>query len=287
MPDVDADATHPPRVGCVSYLNAKPLIHGLTEQHPGRLSLHLDVPAKLLAGLESGQLDLALCPVIDAFRSVAALKLIPVGGIACAGPTLTVRLFSRVPVERVTAVHADTDSHTSVALLRVLLHELNGLTPELIHYDARARTADGRPIDPGHPPEALLLIGDKVVTDAPPATVYPHGLDLGEAWHDLTGRPFVFATWMARADTDLGDLPELLSEQRERNLDRLDLLVETYAADHGWPANLAKRYLGQILCYRLGDVEREAIHVFAQRAAALGLCDPNRLPTTDDWFSAP
>ena len=45
---------------------------------------------------------------------------------------------------------------------------------------------------------ARLLIGDKVVTDAPPTDRYPHQMDLGEAWKDLTGLPFVYAMWMCR-----------------------------------------------------------------------------------------
>ena len=267
----------PARVGCVSYLNAKPLIHDLQARHPGSLLLHLDVPAKLLEGLESGDLSLALCPVVDFFRSRVPLQIWPVGGIACEGPTLTVRLFSRVPIEQITAVHADTDSHTSVALLRVLLDAVYGLRPKLIHFDTRSRTADGQPLDPARPPEAMLLIGDKVVTDGPPITVYPHQLDLGEAWHELTGRPFVFATWMAPKGIDLGPLPQLLATQRDENLGRIDELVETYAATHGWPADLAQQYLGSILRYRIGPAEIEAIREFARRAAALGVIDSPQL----------
>ncbi|MBB6430841.1 menaquinone biosynthetic enzyme MqnA/MqnD family protein [Algisphaera agarilytica] len=268
---VDAESTpNSKRIGCVSYLNAKPLIHGLPAEAG---ELQLEVPSRLIGRLLSGEVDLALCSVVDHFFHPEATRLVPVGGIACEGPTLTVRLFSRVPMEKLTKIHADTDSHTSVLLLRVLLHDLYGLTPELVHYDTRAQLAGQTPVDPAHPPEAMLLIGDKVVTNAPPATVYPYQLDLGAAWHDLTDRPFVFATWLAKADGELGELPTVLSETLKANLGRLDEIVQTYAATHGWPADMAAEYLGNILRFEVGERELDAIAHFRGRLESLGLIE--------------
>ncbi|MEM1447385.1 MAG: menaquinone biosynthesis protein [Planctomycetota bacterium] len=275
MVDAQNNPRRRPRVGCVSYLNAKPLIHGLD---PEDVSLSLDVPSRLIDRLlavpagedASGGVDLALCSIVDHFHHPERTRLVPVGGIACEGPTLTVRLFSRVPIEQLTTIHADTDSHTSVLLLRVLLHDLYGLTPELIHYDTRAPQTASETFFPG----AMLLIGDTVVTRAPAATVYYYQLDLGAAWHDLTGKPFVFATWLARAQedaTDLDGLPTRLAEQLDLNLGRLDEIVATYAAPHGWPADLAADYLGRILRYTIGPRELDAIEYFRGRLRALGL----------------
>lgn len=248
----------------MSYLNAKPLIHGLEQ---GPVDLQLDVPSALIGRLTRGDVDLGLCSIVDYFRHAEAIELVPVGGIGCAGPTLTVRLFSRVPIEAITTVHADTDSHTSVLLLRVLLHDLYQLSPEMIHYDTRTtETAEQFP-------EAVLLIGDKVVTDAPPATVYPYQLDLGGAWHDLTGKPFVFATWMKRKGTPLGELPALLEQQLATNLNQLDQIVQTYAAPHGWPSDLASEYLGNILRFTVGTDELDAIEMFSRRLRELDLIE--------------
>ena len=248
-----------PRIGCVSYLNAKPLIDGLDAP------VMFDVPARLLDALESRSVDIALCPVIDFFRAASPMWLVPVGGICCDGSTLTVRLFSKRPIDQLTTIHADTDSHTSIALLRVLLDRLHGLRPELIDY-ALDDTA----------PDAMLLIGDKVVTRSPRAIEYPYQLDLGEAWKDLTGLPFVFATWMAPVDADLGDLPDRLAACRRRNADRTDDIVDTYAEAHGWPRDLAHDYLGSILRYRVGDREIQAIGRFSEWAAELGVIDQPR-----------
>src|SRR5580700_5964331 len=111
------------RVGAVSFLNSKPLLFGL-ESDAG-MDLTLDVPSRLLDGLAGGRLDVALLPVID-YQRKDALRIIPSGGIGCDGPTLTVRIFSPVPIERIDSLACDPDSHTSVALAQVILAERYG-----------------------------------------------------------------------------------------------------------------------------------------------------------------
>lgn len=252
-------------VGCVSFLNATPLIEGLAERSGDRVVL--DVPSRLLQRLDAGTVDVALCPVIDYFRSRSPLALIPVGGISCAGPTLTVRLFSRVPPEQIQRVHADVDSHTSVALLRVLLARDHGVRPEVVPYD---RHAPG-----GGNPETCMLIGDKVVT-APPDDPMPHQIDLGERWHAMTGLPFVFAIWMCRRQTDLGELPRRLVETRRHNVAQTDAIAQRHAPRHGWPVALAQRYLGTLLHFTVTEAHLRAIELFADMAAQEGLIAERR-----------
>jgi len=266
-------ASSPPTVaaqviGCVSYLNAKPLIDGM-ETHP-HTALRLGVPSKLLAQLESGDVDIALCPVIDYHRSAKPLRIVPVGGIGCAGPTLTVRLYSPCPFESITRVLVDSDSHTSVVLLQIILSQRYGVTPQIIPYH---RSTSTQHPPPPHGSSAMLLIGDKVVTDHPPDDQYPHQLDLGEAWHELTGLPFVFATWMTRTDTQLGNLPAALNDLRLANATQIDRIAAHYATGHGWEPHLAGRYLGQYLQYEIGPAQLQAIERFSTMAHQLGLIE--------------
>ncbi len=256
------------RIGCVGYLNAKPLIEGL--EGLADPAVRLDVPSSLLTGLETGEVDIALCPVIDYYRSGVPLAVVPVGCIASDGPTQTVRLFSRVPIESITRVHADTDSHTSVALLRVLFDALHGQAPELVPFDALHDVTKGKRT-PEH--EAMLLIGDKVVTNAPPAQTYAYQMDLGGAWKTLTGLPFVFAIWMARRGVDLGDLPGVLEQQRLKNAPNTDAIADRHAQSHGWAADNARNYLGRVLGYAVGPAHLQAITLFAEMAARLGLIE--------------
>lgn len=269
----------PVRVGAVSYLNTLPLIEGL-EKLEG-IDLTLAAPSRLIELLSAGKLDLALAPVIDAQRAASPLALIPVGMIGSDGETFTVRLFSAGPIEQIRRIHADTDSRTSVALLRIALEKLYGVAPEIVDFDARERMAlasEGAEADEW--PDALLMIGDKVVTDSPPAVRYPHQLDLGEAWKRLTDLPFVYATWMCReSDVEspwLRSAAQALDRQRRHNATRLDWIVSHRAGGRGWPVDLARDYLGRMLRFDLGDREREAVERFFDHAAEAGVLAERR-----------
>ena len=250
-------------VAAVSFLNARPLIEGL-EDEPG-VKLITDVPSRLLETLILGRADVALCPVIDFQLSPDELCIVPVGAIGSDGPTLTVRVFSRTPMEGVRQVHVDGDSHTSVALLQIIFAELFGRDPEICALDS----SDVNGSDTA--PDTVLLIGDKVVHDEPDPYRYPHQLDLGEAWKELTGLPFVFACWMVRAGHDLGGLPETLARRREINRHHINDIVAAHGASSGWPEDLAARYLGEILRYELGARELESVGIFWSRCYELGL----------------
>ncbi len=275
----------PFRIGYVKYLNTLPLVEGLDAL--ADVELVAAVPSKLGPMLAAGEVDVALASVIDAARSTTPLVLMPCGMIGCDGPTLTVRLFSAVPPEKITTVHADTDSHTSVALLAVILAGRYGVRPKFVDFDARERIASGGAKAPEWP-ESLLLIGDKVATDSPPAVRYPHQLDLGEEWKALTGLPFVYAAWTCR-EADAGtprlrSISDLLDRQRRRNLMRLDWIIERFASARRWPADLARHYVGTLLRYEVGPREREAVARFHAEADALGLLPAGRASRTVPWL---
>ena len=259
-------------IGCVSYLNAKPLIHGVDNELD--TSIQLGVPSQLLEMLMTGKVDIALCPVIDYFNSKIPLQIIPVGGIGCKGPTLTVRLYSRVPFEQITCIHTDTDSHTSITLLQIILYDRYNLTPTLKRYTINPHT------NKSSPHETILMIGDKVVTNQPPANDYPYQLDLGEAWQQQTGLPFVFAVWMAPVGTNLEQLPAKLNRQRIKNSLAIDKITQLYAPHHNWPMNLARQYLSEYLCFEINRPQINAIQRFGELAYKLkliGQCQPLRL----------
>lgn len=254
------------RLAAVAYLNTAPLIEGLGANRG--VEVIRAVPSRIASYVESGEADLGLASVIDLARSSVPLAAVPRAGmIGCHGRTLTVRLFSRVPPVRITTLHADTDSHTSTALARVILDRCYGVRPAVAGFDARAHGGDW--------PDTVLLIGDKVVSASPPAARYEHEIDLGEAWHGLTGLPFVYALWACAAargqDPAIHAAADLLDRQRRRNLARLDWVVAQNAPAKGWAGDLAREYVGRLLHYEVGPREREAVGVFLSMCAGLGL----------------
>ena len=219
------------------------------EEEPG-VELILDVPARLVDLLTTGSADVALLPVID-YQRVEGLVAVPAGGIGSDGPTLTVRIFSKVPAGEIRVLACDPDSHTSVALARVLLGERFGRRPEFV--------APGRDCD------AKLLIGDKVV--CADAGDWAYQIDLGEEWKKLTGLPFVFAVWTARAGVDLGDLPRRLGVARQEGLANVGRIIARDARPRGWPVAVAHEYLTRYLKYDVGERELESIRRFHALAA--------------------
>lgn len=293
----EARANYPPlmdpvRIACVRYLNTAPLVEGLDKLEG--VTLIPTVPSRIADAVASGDADVGLVSIVDAVLCRTPLALLPVGMIGCDGPTHTVRLFSAVPLGSMTTLHADTDSHTSVVLARVLLKQMHGVAPEVVAFDARERVehraASSMPVGASRTleeawPESVLLIGDKVVTDHPPEGRYPHQLDLGEAWKQLTGLPFVYAMWMCRqADLQnprLALAAEVLDRQRRHNATRLDWIVAKRAPDARWPVDVASRYVRELLHYTVGEREREAISKFLSLAHEQGLVPKANLAWAD------
>jgi chorismate dehydratase len=95
-------------------------------------------------------------------------------------------------------------THTSAALLDLLLRDHIGVTPRYKIGDATAILASGER------PEAILCIGDEAL-NLRTHHDYPHRVDLGEAWRQWTGLPFIFGLWIVREEA-LRERPELVWE---------------------------------------------------------------------------
>jgi len=241
------------RLGVVSYLNAKPLIQGL-DGDPN-LELLYDVPARLPALLDEGAVDVALVPVIDLVRNARRWSIVSDACIGCDGETLTVRVFSRVPPDTIRRLHVDGDSHTSACLASILWQEHFGRSLELLPLTGGESRDEC---------EAVLLIGDKVVTN----TLIDHDIqtDLGQVWKSLTGLPFVFAVWAAPDDVDTAGFGERLSKARDAGVHSAAMIAADFGPGMGWPVALAQRYLTARLKYTLGRRERLGMNRFFELA---------------------
>lgn len=245
-------------LGVVSFLNSRPLIYGLEAQEGIRLLF--DVPSKLPALLTENRAQAALVPVIEAARAGDAVRLVSDACIAADGPTMTVRVFSRVPPEDVRVIHTDSDSRTSVALARLIWSRWYKQSATL-----KPLTQPGR----WDECEAVLLIGDKVVTSAPKD--FEHHVDLGSVWKQWTGLPFVFAVWVARSDYNNPGLARILSSARDAGMANALAIAREQGPARGWPLEVAEAYLTQYMKYILSDSARTGLRKFLDMAAAEGL----------------
>ena len=252
------------RIGAVSYLNTKPLIHGLRERlgQFGKLSLNL--PSRLADDLRSGSLDVALIPSIEFLRGMdRGYRVVSNAAIACRGPVWSVRLLSRVPISQIRRLALDEGSRTSAAMVQILLNESYGLRPETVplRMEQEPESIDA---------DAILLIGDRAMH--PPAGVYSEIWDLGERWCEKTGLPFVFALWVARKDIgDTSDLRDALEASRDDGLLQLDEIARREAGPHGLTVPDLHRYLSHNLHFKLGPRELDGLELYRLKAQKLGL----------------
>ena len=173
------------RVGCVPYVNARPLVAAF-DQPNDFVEVIYDVPSKLPALLDSGEVDAILVSSIELLRRDDLLPVAEVG-IMSFGPVQSVRLLSKVPVTEIKTLALDQSSMTSNMLAQVILAE-QGVFPktETLSPDAPNMLANH---------DACVIIGDKGFEADGTGLV---DIDLGAAWTDMTGLPFVWALWLGR-----------------------------------------------------------------------------------------
>ncbi|MCE9530801.1 MAG: menaquinone biosynthesis protein [Planctomycetes bacterium] len=248
------------RVGAVNYLNTKPLIENLSA-FAENVELSLEVPSKLADQLHQGELDVALIPVIEFFRS-GTYSMVPDIAIASRGPVLSVTLFSRVPWKEIRSVAMDEGSRTSAALTQILLR-----TRYQVEAEIRPLPLDADPEETAT--DAVLLIGDRAMRACLPGFAFAY--DLGQEWFDWTGLPFVYAVWAVRAGVDLAGVDRALLEAKQHGVARAGIIAQREAPLLELDAGFCRRYLSNILSFDLGPRERAGLNRFYSLACDLGL----------------
>jgi chorismate dehydratase len=244
------------RLGAVSYLNAAPHVHGLDDD-PG-FRLEREVPSRVARRLHAGEVDLGLIPSIEyAFGDYA---IVPGAAIASRGEVRSVCLFHHGPLERVRRVALDTSSRTSAALVRVLLRERLGRDPQYVPMGPSL-------VDMLAVADAALLIGDPALDHEGEAA----RLDLGQAWLELTGLPFVFAFWAGRPGAVGSAGVRRLQEALASGLGALPQIAAAHARGDARRAAKYETYLRDNIVFGLGEEEQEGLREFYRRAHALAL----------------
>jgi chorismate dehydratase len=193
--------------------------------------------------------------------------------IAARGPVASVFLAHREPIEKLKRIAVDPASRTSVWLLRVLLKIGYHIEPEFYLRPSGAKLSEH---------EAMMLIGDDAIwyvtrNGAPPVW------DLGEAWMDLTGLPFVFAVWAAqrevcgsallRANEPVAPgraLLQLLRTAKASGLAHIEQIVQD--ATEATPEFL-RDYYSKCVWYHLDSPEKKGLTRFQQYVKELGLVE--------------
>jgi len=248
----DFEALRGLRVGCVRYLNSRPLI----EPYDGPVVL--DHPSALAAALERGELDVALVPVFEALRLPGYLAVDGVS-ISSLGPVWSVMMAYQGALSAIKQVALDPASRTSVHLCKVFFAEGGASLPEYLP-------------EPAPPGAARVIIGDQAIAFRELHGGQYHILDFGEEWTQRTGLPFVFAVWLMRPEVE--DPEQVATAFREIARRGKAQIPEIAVRHRGHHAEFALRYLTEYIRFGLGAAEREGIEKFRSL-----LCKHALLPT--------
>jgi chorismate dehydratase len=239
----------PIKIAAVSYLNTFPFVYGITQS--GLLqdyTLELDIPSVCAEKIRAGEVDISLVPA-GALPGLKDYQIIPGFCIGAVSEVKTVLLLSDKPLPEITSIGLDTDSRTSVELVKVLANHHWKINPG--YY----------PLQPGKRqktrPESMVAIGDKTFLLR---KKYPFVYDLATEWIGFTGLPFVFAVWIARKNTPkkaLGDFREALAFGVKHKAECIEFFEDRLPG-----CGDCLSYLEHNISYKLDEEKQEGLEKF-------------------------
>lgn len=214
-------------------------------------------PADLADRLHRGELDVALVPVFEAIEHPGYLA-VEGCGIGCDGPVHSVFVAHVDPLKSLDRVRIDPASRTSVHLLRLLLRGASGpgVLPEL------PLPAELRLPKKG---EGIFLIGNQALDYRREFGDQCSLWDLGEAWKNETGLPFVFALWLMRPDLPgekISGVAKTLRACAEAGRRAIPELVQRQTM---LPETEALEYLTEHIRYELDESSKAGLETYAER----------------------
>jgi chorismate dehydratase len=266
-PGTGASPLRPVRLGRVDYINVLPVYLGL-ERHGTRCEVVRGVPTELNRALDERRIDCAPVSAIEVARHHGDYAVLPGLSISSAGAVGSSMVISKVPPSALDrrSVALTTHSAASLAFFHILCAKLWRVSPRTVDaepdLDAMLRDHD-----------AAVLIGNPALRAVHVAEQRGdlHVVDLGAAWHELTGLPAVFALWALWRDwaSQQPDAVRLLREDLSRGRewglhpDNHDALVQRGADDTGLPLADIDAYFAK-QDYRLSDDHvRSVLRYFA------------------------
>ena len=242
------------RLGIHDFLNASPILLLLKEKGPDLgFQIVTDSPAALADRLNLGDLDLAMIPSVEYFKSADNYRLVPNICIASRGQVRTVLLLAKKPIGEITSIAADVRSRTSVALLKILFPFNEDLSIHPFPPDPESMLAE-------HP--AALIIGDpafKLNKLSSDITVH----DLSEEWFKQTGKPFVHAVLAVSEKVTLNENQKnLFKIARVKGCSRIKEIVSKYKNLSDVENTVLEDYLENKIRYDLDDEGIDGLNHF-------------------------
>jgi chorismate dehydratase len=292
------------RISIVEFLNTAPLVWGFTDGPlEGRYDLSFTVPSLCAEALRAGDADIAIIPAIE-YQRMENLVVLPDMAVAAKGEVRSILLLAKKPIQLAKRIALDTNSRSSVALVRLLCRGLWNISPQFVDAapDPAAMLADA---------DAALLIGDpalrvRIVMDAlaskqaaadgssccagdedelpVPGVRTLFIYDVAQQWREMTGKPCVLAVWAARRNVVTPQVVADFMASRDYGLAHINDIAEGAALKLDLPPAALESYLRDAIDFSLDAENLAGLDLFYRECAGLSLI-PEARPV--EFASAP
>ncbi len=224
-------------------------MYGLQQNSISRnIDLVLDFPANLIKLLKSGQIDIGLVPV-GALLDLHQYQIVSDYCIGTRGEVASVAVFSQVEMSCIEKVLLDYQSRTSVQLCKILFDRYWKKKVEFID----ASGEDYLDMIEGN--TAGLIIGDRALQYRSRSKFI---FDLGSAWRDMTGLPFVFAVWVSQRPMD-DEFLKLFNDANALGIASLDKVVSIHGSLTSYDLGF---YYAHNIDYKIDDEMMKGISTY-------------------------
>ncbi|NTW34226.1 MAG: menaquinone biosynthesis protein [Bacteroidetes bacterium] len=248
------------KISAVSYLNTLPFVYGITDSgFIENIDLHLCIPSDCSRNFLNKDADIALVPVA-ALSKMKSFILLNEFCIGSKGNVKTVLLLSQVPLNKISKIHLDYDSVTSVNLVKVLAHYFWKIEPEWINLNEQTESGIKSM-------ESVVAIGNKTFELE---KEFQYCYDLSTEWKKFTGLPFVFACWVAQTYVEPSKLAEL-TKALEWGILNKNKAIEKLFNKSEFPSVNINEYLENNIDFTFDEQKHKALELFTNYLKELNL----------------
>lgn len=255
-------SVRPVKIGMSNALNAAPLATLWQEtvscqswqMTEGRTD---EISEKLAAG----EIDLGFISSFAYGKNASDYLLLPGLSLSASTAAGVAILFSHVPLEQLAKSRLLLrPCASSAALVRLILEEWNGVTPEYVPGDIMALQESGQEF------KAVLATGDDALRLVEKSD-YLYQFDLGDIWKRRMELPFVFSVcavrrqFVERFPDEVAAIHRQLLRCRDEGLEALSRICEHTASSIPFSTRRCQEYI-EALEYNLSGKKRTALEKF-------------------------
>lgn len=240
------------RISLVSYSNTLPFKEALynSEFVAKNAILQERIPAMCAEDIFTGEADISLVP-IGAFPIPENTRIISDFCLAAKNKVESVLLVSQKTKEEIKTIILDYHSRSSVKYIKILAEKF-----WKIKYNYQ--NADGNFKDLIKEDTAAVIIGDRALNFR---NSIKYKYDIGEEWFKFTGKPAIFAVWVANnkvSDSFLKEFNKILKSGFEN---RKQIAEKN---KHLYPNFDLVNYLTNCMDYNFDEAKQESLNMFNQ-----------------------